>query len=95
MTYRVRYTAGARDDLLRLFEFLVAQDVKAARRSRKAWRFCAHSPSAAGKRLTTIRFCVKSLPPFGVAGYVALFEIDDDQTVTILAVRHRREDDYY
>ncbi|HWW77954.1 MAG TPA: type II toxin-antitoxin system RelE/ParE family toxin [Steroidobacteraceae bacterium] len=33
--------------------------------------------------------------PFGGAGYVASFEIDDDKTVTILAVRHQREDDYY
>jgi mRNA-degrading endonuclease RelE of RelBE toxin-antitoxin system len=33
--------------------------------------------------------------PFGSTGYVALFEIDDDKTVTILAVRHQREDDYY
>jgi len=33
--------------------------------------------------------------PFGASGYVALFEIDDDNTVTILAVRHHREDDYH
>jgi hypothetical protein len=29
------------------------------------------------------------------AGYVALFEIDDPQTATILAVRDQREDDYH
>jgi hypothetical protein len=33
--------------------------------------------------------------PFGGAGYVALFEIDDDTTLTLLAVRHQREDDYH
>ena len=33
--------------------------------------------------------------PFGAAGYVALFEIDDARTVTILAVRHQRESDYH
>jgi len=33
--------------------------------------------------------------PFGAAGYVALFEIDNDKTVTILAVRHQREDDFH
>ena len=32
--------------------------------------------------------------PFGSAGYVALFEIEDRQTVTVLAVRQQREDDY-
>jgi plasmid stabilization system protein ParE len=32
---------------------------------------------------------------FGQAGYVALFEIEDARTVTVLAVRHQREDDFY
>lgn len=31
---------------------------------------------------------------FGVNGYVALFEIEENNIVTILAVRHQREDDY-
>jgi plasmid stabilization system protein ParE len=34
------------------------------------------------------------LVPFGQAGYIILFEIVDDQTLSILAVRHQREDDY-
>ncbi|MEO5670847.1 MAG: type II toxin-antitoxin system RelE/ParE family toxin, partial [Ramlibacter sp.] len=33
--------------------------------------------------------------PFGASGYVALFEIEDATTVTILAVRHHRENDYH
>ncbi|OHC70623.1 MAG: hypothetical protein A2045_02355 [Rhodocyclales bacterium GWA2_65_20] len=33
--------------------------------------------------------------PFGGAGYVALFEIEDNRHVTILAVRHQREEDYH
>jgi hypothetical protein len=32
---------------------------------------------------------------FGSSGCVALFEIDDNETVTILALRHQREDDYH
>jgi hypothetical protein len=32
---------------------------------------------------------------FGATGYVALFEILDEQEVVIAAVRHQREDDYY
>ena len=28
------------------------------------------------------------------AGYVALFQIDDEESVTILAVRHQRESEY-
>lgn len=31
---------------------------------------------------------------FGSGGYVALFEIEDTATVTILALRHQNEDDY-
>jgi hypothetical protein len=31
----------------------------------------------------------------GIASRDALFEIDDDQPVTILAVRHRRASDYH
>jgi len=31
---------------------------------------------------------------FGAGGYVALFEIEDERTVTLLAVRHQREEDY-
>ena len=32
--------------------------------------------------------------PFGSSGYVALFEIESKDVVTILAVRHQREEDY-
>ena len=32
---------------------------------------------------------------FGSAGYVALFEIENDTTITMLAVRHQREEDYH
>ena len=35
------------------------------------------------------------LIPFGSAGYVVLFEIEPPSTVTVLAVRHQREDDYH
>jgi len=33
--------------------------------------------------------------PIGTAGYVALFEIEDNETVTLLALSHPREDDYH
>jgi len=32
---------------------------------------------------------------FGDGGYVALFEIESENIVTILAVRHQREEDYH
>ena len=33
--------------------------------------------------------------PFGRSGYVALFEVDDASTITVLAVQHQLEDDYH
>jgi len=35
------------------------------------------------------------LIPLGHFGYVSLFEIDDERTVTVTAVRHQREEDYH
>jgi len=35
------------------------------------------------------------LVSFGTSGYVVLYEIEGDHVVTILAVRHQREDDYH
>jgi len=32
---------------------------------------------------------------FGRTGYVVLFEVEDNTLVTVLAVRHQREDDYH
>lgn len=33
--------------------------------------------------------------PFGRSGYVALFEIEDASSVTVVAMRHQLEDDYH
>lgn len=39
-------------------------------------------------------FLRELLIPFGHSGCVALFEIEDGATLTVLAVRHQLEDDY-
>lgn len=98
MTYRVRLTPHAERDLLRLQAFLIERDPPAAERAldvlEEGFRLLERFPlscrraNGAGAR---IRELVVS---FGRSGYVALFEIEDAKTVTILAVRHRREDDY-
>ena len=33
--------------------------------------------------------------PFGRAGYVALFEIENESIVAVVAVRHQLEDEYH
>lgn len=98
MSFRVRYTKAAREDLRRLFEFLLEKDIQAARRARdaivKAADFLRDFPFSCRKADETNPFLRELLIPFGSAGYVALFEIEDQTTVTILAIRHQREEDY-
>ena len=52
------------------------------------------SPFSCRKALPDNTFVRELIIPFGSAGYVALFEIDSKSDVTILAVRHQREEDY-
>jgi len=99
MTYRVRYTTAARDDLRRLYAFLIEKDLPAARRAldtiTKAIEFLQDFPFTCRKADADTPFLRELLIPFGSSGYVALFEIEDANTVTILAVRHQREEDYH
>lgn len=99
MTYRVRYTGAARDDLLRLYEFLLKNDLAAARGAldaiRKSILLLQDFPFTCRKVSPDNPFLREMVIPFGVGGYVALFEIEDEGTVTILAVRHQREEDYH
>ncbi len=99
MSYRVRYTKAARDDLRRLFGFLLEKDRPAARRAReaigKSVGLLREFPFGCRKAVPDNPFLRELVIPFGSAGYVALFEIEDDKTVTILALRHQREDDYH
>ncbi len=98
MGFRIRYTRGARDDLHRLFTFLAGQDLPAARRARKSiaksTELLREFPWSCRKAVDDNPFLRELVIPFGGGGYVALFEIDDEQTVTILAFRHQREDDF-
>ncbi|MGL4995403.1 MAG: type II toxin-antitoxin system RelE/ParE family toxin [Deefgea sp.] len=99
MTYRVRFTAGARADLLRLYEFLVTDDLALAHRARdaiaKATEFLQDFPFSCRKAMPDNPFLRELVIPFGHRGYVALFEIENQDTVTILALRHQRENDYH
>jgi plasmid stabilization system protein ParE len=98
MSFRVRYTKGARDDIRRLYSFLIDKDIEAARRAldavRKGVDFLQDFPFSCRKADPKNPFLRELVIPFGSAGYVALFEIDDRSKVTILAVRHQREEDY-
>jgi plasmid stabilization system protein ParE len=99
--FKVRLTEEARDDLLRLYDFLLESDLDAAERALEtigdALRLLTKFPFSCRKAAKGLHgsFLRELIIPFGSAGYVALFEIDDARTVTVLAVRHQREQDYH
>lgn len=99
MSYKVRYTVAATEDLKRLFTFLAERDLRAAQHARKAIaesiRLLQQFPFTCRKAIPENPLLREMVISFGSAGYVALFEIEDADTVTIIAVRHQREDDYH
>ena len=98
MTYAVRYTRHARADLKRLYEFLLSKDLDAAERALQAIRtslkILEEFPFSCRKATPDNPLLRELLITFGSSGYVALFEIESEH-VTILAVRHQLEEDYF
>ncbi|NOY13363.1 MAG: type II toxin-antitoxin system RelE/ParE family toxin [Deltaproteobacteria bacterium] len=99
MSYRVRYTKAAKEDIVRLYGFLVDQDITAARNAldviQKGIEFLRDFPFTCRKATPEDPLLREMIISFGARGYVVLFEIEDKKTVTILAVRHQREEDYH
>lgn len=99
MSFRVRFTPEARTDIERLYGFLAERDFVAAERAieviERAWSLLEEFPFSCRKADAANSFLRELVISFGEAGYVALFEVEDSYTVTVLAVRHQREDDYY
>lgn len=103
MSFKVRLTRGARDDLLRLEDFLISLalqrgDFTLPERALEAilreLRILETNPYTC-RRASELPFGRELVIPFGSAGYVALFEIISDQEVAVSAIRHQREDDYH
>jgi plasmid stabilization system protein ParE len=100
--YRVRFTPEAEADLVRLYEFILERDAsdwtlakRALRAIKEGFRILGLSPFTCRKAKTDTPLLRELVIPFGATGYVALFEIDNAETVTVLAVRHQRESDYH
>ena len=95
----MKISKAAQDDRDRLLDFLAARDFAAALSARAAiergYAFLAEMPFACRKADEAMPLLREMLIPFGSAGYVALFEIESDTVVTVLAVRHQREEDYH
>jgi plasmid stabilization system protein ParE len=105
MTYIVLFSDAATQDLEELFDFALQRelnsetgDLDAPARALQAIRdgvaLLATSPFAC-RKVGGSPFLRELVIPFGRSGYVALFEIVDQSTVVVGAVRHQREDDYH
>jgi len=102
VSYQVRFTDDAEADLVRLYEFILTKDQtdwslasRALEAIKNAIRSLELSPFSYRKATASNPFLRELIIPFGASGYVVLFEIDDELTVTILAVRHQREEDFH
>ncbi len=90
MTYSVRWTEEALEDL---DDPPAAQKaIDAIERAAELLEYFPFSCRVAARRGGTV--LRELIIPFGARGYVALFHVEA-RTVTIAAVRHQREDDYY
>lgn len=103
MSFRVRVTPGALEDLQRMYETLferatTREDLEAALLARAAvvhgLRQLERAPFLY-RKASDSAFLRELVVPFGRTGYVVLYDIVDAQTVDVLAVRHQREDDYH
>jgi plasmid stabilization system protein ParE len=105
VTFRVRLTRDAEADLDRLFDFLLERELardggdldlpeQAVTALRAGIATLKSSPFTCRKAGSS-PFLRELIVPFGRSGYVALFEIEDESSVAVLAVRHQLEDDYH
>jgi plasmid stabilization system protein ParE len=102
VSYQVRFTEEAEADLVRLYEFILTKDqtdcslaTRALEAIKNGIRGLELSPFSYRKATSDNPFLRELIIQFGASGYVALFEIDNEQVVTILAVRHQLEEDYH
>ncbi|MGE0798485.1 MAG: type II toxin-antitoxin system RelE/ParE family toxin [Lautropia sp.] len=105
MTFKVRLTREAGEDLERLFDFVLDRELargtgdldlpeRALAAIRAGLATLRSSPFTCRKAARS-PFLRELIIPFGSSGYVALFEIEDPSSVVVVAVRHQREDDYH
>ncbi|CAD0347176.1 type II toxin-antitoxin system RelE/ParE family toxin [Xanthomonas hortorum] len=101
MRFTIRFTEEARDDLARLYDWLLQRvdgDFAIAERALQAIRESIAALKVAPLSCRKVRqgdpFQRELVIGFGPSGYALLFEVQDKQMVLALAVRHQREDDW-
>jgi plasmid stabilization system protein ParE len=99
VSYEIKWTARACEDLDRLYTYMLDRDEEAAGRAYdaivKAMAVLQDFPFSCRKASDESSVLRELIVSFGSAGYVVLFKIEDSKTVIIAALRHQREDDYH
>ena len=94
----VRLSARAQSDLSRLHTFLFGKDVNASKRAVLAIRDAFIPLTYAtmiGRPVEDSEDLRELVIDFGASGYLALYRFEPVlDAVTILAIKHQREDDY-
>ena len=102
--FEVRYTETANEDLLRLFDFLLVrattvEDFDSAQIAIDAIREAVENNLSRSpfifRKVAQSPFLRELIIPFRGSGFVAMFEIEGNNTVNLLAVRHQLEEDYH
>lgn len=102
--FKVRYAPAARDDLLRLLDHLLDQATTEQDFDDAQWAIHAVTEAVEGqlgrvpfiyRKAGASPFLRELIVPHRRGGYVVLYEIEAEHTVTVLAVRHQLEDDYH
>lgn len=103
MSFSVRLTRQALEDLRRIEDFLIElalqhgdfdlplRGVNAIRHEMRILETNPYTCRKAGSNPLERELVI----PFGGSGYVALFEILSEHEVAVSAIRHQREDDYH
>lgn len=95
---QVRLSVRAQSDISRLYAFLLKKDLDAAQRALLAIRvaFLPLKQSCMIGRPVEDHGDLRELViDFGASGYLALYRFEPSlNIVTILAIKHQREDDY-
>lgn len=99
--FGITFSAEAKADMQRLYDFLADIDPDLAERALKildeGWEALSKFPhtcrKAQGGDLGPA--WREMLITFGSSGYIALFQITSDKSLTVTAVRHQRESDYH
>lgn len=99
--YTVRFTMEAQDDLLCLYQCMLDRDdgfdtaERALAAIHKGLEFLESFPYSCRKADADSPYLRGLVIAFGASGYVALFEIEPEAIVTVLALRHQRESDFH